>query len=62
MGTAYSKKGYRCKWNMRDYPILHLDTHWRMEQLVVRKDMDVNENERLSNITRRNKLKNGNSL
>jgi hypothetical protein len=32
------------------------------EQLVVRKDMDVNEHERLSNITLRNKFKNGNSL
>ena len=27
------------------------------EQLVVRKDMDVNEHERLSNITLRHKLK-----
>jgi hypothetical protein len=31
--------------NMRDYPILHLDTN------LVRKDMDVNEHERLSNLT-----------
>ena len=30
--------------NMRDYPILHLYTN------LVRKDMDVNEHERLSNL------------
>jgi hypothetical protein len=41
---------------MRDYPTLHLDTNLK-EQLVVRKDMDVNEHERLSNITLRHKLK-----
>ena len=39
--------------NMRDYPILHLDANKVKEQLVVRKDMDVNEHERLSNITLR---------
>ena len=44
--------------NMRDYPTLHLDTQIKVkEQLVVRKDMDVNEHERLSNITLRYKLK-----
>ena len=43
--------------NMRDYPTLHLDTIKVKEQLVVRKDMDVNEHERLSNITCRHKLK-----
>jgi hypothetical protein len=32
------------------------------EQLVVRKDMDVNEHERLSNITLRHKLMQRNSL
>jgi hypothetical protein len=38
--------------NTRDYPTLHLDTQIKVkEQLVVRKDMDVNEHERLSNIT-----------
>jgi hypothetical protein len=42
--------------SMRDYPTLHLDTNLK-EQLVVRKDMDVNEHERLSNITLRHKLK-----
>jgi hypothetical protein len=30
--------------NMRDYPILHLYTN------LVRKDMDINEHERLSNL------------
>jgi hypothetical protein len=39
--------------NMRDYPTLHLDTIKVKEQLVVRKDIDVNEHERLSNITLR---------
>ena len=44
--------------NMRDYPTLHLDKNQRKkEQLVVRKDMDINELERLSNITLRHKLK-----
>jgi hypothetical protein len=43
--------------NTRDYPTLHLDTQIKVkEQLVVRKDMDVNEHERLSNITLRHKL------
>ena len=43
--------------NTRDYPTLHLDTQNKVkEQLVVRKDMDVNEHERLSNITLRHKL------
>ena len=43
--------------NMRDYPTLHLNTIKVKEQLVVRKDMDVNEHERLSNITLKYKLK-----
>ena len=43
--------------NMRDYPTLLLDINLSKEQLVVRKDMDVNEHERLSNITLRHKLK-----
>ena len=43
---------------MRDYPTLHLKTQITgKEQLVVRKDMDVNEHERLSNLTLRHKLK-----
>ena len=37
--------------NLRNYPTLHLDTIWIKEQLAVRKDMDVNELERLSKIT-----------
>jgi hypothetical protein len=44
--------------NTRDYPTVHVDTQIKVkEQLVVRKDMDVNEHERLFNITRRHKLK-----
>ena len=43
--------------NMRDYPTLHLDTNKVKEQLVVRKNMDVNEHERVSNITLRHKVK-----
>ena len=31
--------------NMRDYPIIHLYTNF------IRKDMDINEHERLSNYT-----------
>jgi hypothetical protein len=41
--------------NMKDYPTLHLIQIKVKEQLVVRKDMDVNEHERLSNITLRHK-------
>ena len=41
---------------MRDYLTLHLQIKVK-EQLVVRKDMDVNEHERLFNITLRHKLK-----
>ena len=43
--------------NMRDYSTLHLDIIKVKEQLVVRKDMDVNEHEGLFNITLRHKLK-----
>ena len=41
---------------MRDYQTLHLDINKVKEQPVVRKDMDANEDERLSNITLRHKL------
>ena len=45
--------------NMRDYPTLHLDANkckgTACSKLVVRKDMDVNEHERLSNLTLRRK-------
>ena len=60
--TACSKKGYGCKWtretisitlvkeqvvvrNMRDYQ--HYSSK---QQLVIRKDVDVNEHERLSTL------------
>ena len=37
---------------MRDYQTLHLQTQIKVkEQLVVRRDMNVNKHERLSNIT-----------
>ena len=39
--------------NMIDYSALHLDIIKVKEKLVVRKDIDVNEHERLSNITLR---------
>jgi hypothetical protein len=42
--------------DMRNYLTLHLDTNVQ-EQLEVRKDMDVHEHERLSNITLRYILK-----
>jgi hypothetical protein len=42
---------------MRDYPTYHLDTNKVEAQLVVRKDMGVNEHERLSNISLRHKVK-----
>jgi hypothetical protein len=45
--------------NTRDYPTLHLDINKVKEQLVVRKDVDVNKHERLSNITLRHKLSKG---
>ena len=44
--------------NMRDYQTLHLQKQIKVKkQLVVRKDMNVNKHERLSNITLRHKLK-----
>ena len=37
---------------MRDYPTLHLKTQIKVkEQLVVRKDMDVNEHETIKHYT-----------
>ena len=42
---------------MRDYQTFNLDTNKVKEQLVVRKDMDVNEHERLSNFQPGHKLK-----
>jgi hypothetical protein len=43
--------------NNRDYPTLHLDTNKGKGTAVVRNDLDVNEQERLSNMTLRYKLK-----
>jgi len=44
--------------NTREYPILHLDTNYRKgTACIVRKDIDVNEYERLSDITLRHKIK-----
>ena len=43
--------------NMRDYPTYTQTQIKVKEQLVVRQDMDVNEHERLFNITLRHKLK-----
>jgi hypothetical protein len=37
--------------NMKDYPI-HLDTNLVKEQFVVRKTIDINEHDRLSNTLR----------
>ena len=43
---------------MKDYPTVHIQTEIQVkEQLVVRKDMDVNKHERLSNITLRHTLR-----
>jgi hypothetical protein len=56
-GTACSKKGYGCKWTgetIKHYTYIQIKVK---EQLVVRKDLDVNEQERLSNITLTYKLK-----
>ena len=39
---------------MRGYPTLHLDTQ---TQIKIRKDMDLNEQERLSNITLKTQIK-----
>ena len=42
---------------MRDYLTLHLDTNYRKGTACSKKGYDVNEHERLSNITLRHKLK-----
>jgi hypothetical protein len=39
--------------NMRDYPTLHVD----INSSKLRKDMDLNEQERLSNITLKTQIK-----
>jgi hypothetical protein len=48
-----------CQWLAAGHwfsPVSSTNKTDRPEQLVVRNDMDVNEHERLSNITLRNKL------
>ena len=55
--TACSKDGYKCKWTwetIQHYTSIQIKVK---EHLVVRKDMDVNEHERLSHIILRHKLK-----
>ena len=42
---------------MRHYPTLHLDIYSSKGTACSKKDMDVNEHERLSNITLRHKFK-----
>ena len=54
-GTDCSKKGYGCKWTWETIQHYTKTQINEMEQLVVQKDMDVNENERLSNIMLRRK-------
>ena len=56
-GTACSEKGYRCKWASETIQLYTYTQIKVNEQLVVRKDMDVNELQRLSNFTLRHKLK-----
>jgi hypothetical protein len=56
-GTACGKKGYGCKWkraNTQHYTWTHMKVK---ERLVVIKNMDVNEQERLPNTTLRHKWK-----
>jgi hypothetical protein len=55
--NSLNKKEYRCKWmweTVQHYTKTHIKVK---EQLVVRKDIDVNDHERLSNITLRHTLK-----
>jgi hypothetical protein len=56
-GTACSKKGYGCKWTWRTIQNYTLTKLIVQEQLVVRKDMDVNEHEVQSNITLRHNIR-----
>ena len=55
--TFLSKKGYGCKWTWETIQLYTWTQIKVKEQLVVRKDMDVNEHERLSNFTLGHKLK-----
>jgi hypothetical protein len=61
-GTACCKKRYGCKWTWKTIQHYTWTQIQVKEQLVVRKDMDVNEHERLFNITLRHKFKSRNSL
>ena len=56
-GTACSIKRYGCKWTWETIQQYNWTQIQVKEQLVVRKDMDVNEHERPSNITLGHKLK-----
>ena len=56
-GTAYSQKGYGCKWTLETSKHYTWTQIQVKEELVVRKDMKVNENERLSNIKLGRKFK-----
>ena len=60
--TACSKIGYGCKWTWETIQHYILTQIKVKEQLVVRNGVDVNEHERLSNITLRHRLKWMNSL
>ena len=56
-GTACSKKGYGCRWTWETNQHYTRTQIQVKEQLVVRKDVDVNEHERLSNIIAGHKFK-----
>ena len=61
-GTACIKKRYGCKWTWETIQQYTRTQIQEKEQLVVRKNMDVNEHERLSNSTLGHKFKKRNSL
>ena len=52
-----SKKGYGCKWKWETIQFYTWTQIKVKEQLLVRKDMDVNEHEKLTNITLKYKIK-----
>jgi len=56
-GTVCCKKGYGCRWTWEAIQHYIWTQIQVKEQLVVIKDMDVNEHERLANITLGHKLK-----
>jgi hypothetical protein len=57
MHIMLSKKGYVGKWIWETIQHYTETQNKVKKQLVVRKDMEVNEYERLSNITLRHKIK-----